>query len=130
LGELRRQQPEGVIKFPIQGSGKETRAFIFIDDMIDGVICVLEKGEPLGIYHIGNDEETSIETLAKAAAATYHREITVVPGALAAGGTLRRCPNINKVRALGFAPRVSLADGLAATVRWYDENLHMKPSKP
>jgi nucleoside-diphosphate-sugar epimerase len=129
LAELHRQQPSGVLSFPIQGTGRETRAFIFIDDMIDGVVCVLEKGEPLGIYHIGNDEEITIETLATAVAEFYHREIAVVPGQLRAGGTLRRCPNIDKIRALGFAPRVSLADGLAATVPWYDQNLHLKPSK-
>jgi nucleoside-diphosphate-sugar epimerase len=129
LGELHRKQPAGTLPFPIQGTGRETRAFIYIDDLIDGVRCVLEKGEPLGIYHVGSDEEIAVETLARAVARFYHREITLVPGELRAGGTLRRCPNINKLRALGFAPRVSLAEGLAATVRWYDEHLHLKPAK-
>ena len=129
MADLHRKQPAGILQFPIQGTGRETRAFIYIDDMVTGVLCVIEKGVPLGIYHIGNDEETTVETLARAVARHYNRDITVVPGELRAGGTLRRCPNINKIRALGFAPRVSLADGLASTVRWYDENRHLKPAQ-
>jgi nucleoside-diphosphate-sugar epimerase len=127
LADLHRRQPAGVLPFPIQGTGAETRAFIYIDDLVAGVLCVLEKGEPLGIYHIGNDVEVPVAELAKAVALYYGREITVVPGELRAGGTLRRCPDIGKIRALGFAPRVPLHEGLAATVRWYDENRHRRP---
>ena len=45
------------IKFPIQGTGKQTRAFCFIDDFIGGLMLVLEKGKHLGIYNIGTMEE-------------------------------------------------------------------------
>jgi nucleoside-diphosphate-sugar epimerase len=131
MAELHRSQPPGRIPFPIQGSGRETRAFIFIDDMIAGILCLLRKGERLGIYHIGNDQqETTIAGLAKAVAGYYHRQITVVPGELRSGGTLRRCPDISKIRALGFAPRVSLADGLEVTLEWYDRHYHERPAVP
>jgi UDP-glucose 4-epimerase len=112
-----------IIDFPIQGSGRETRAFVYIDDLIDGVLRVLEQGEHLGIYHIGNDVETSITDLALAVAHCFGREIRVVPGDLRPGGPLRRCPDITRMRRLGFHPRVPLAEGLAATVDWYRRNL-------
>jgi dTDP-glucose 4,6-dehydratase/UDP-glucose 4-epimerase len=112
-----------IIDFPVQGSGRETRAFVYIDDLIDGVLCVLEQGEHLGIYHIGNDVETSITDLALAVAHCFGREIRVVPGDLRPGGPLRRCPDITRMRRLGFHPRVPLAEGLAATVDWYRRNL-------
>ena len=49
-----------------------------------------------------------------------------VPSAPAAGGTPRRCPDISKLRRLGYAPRVPLDAGLAMTVAWYRE--HRSPA--
>src|SRR3984893_6889726 len=111
-----------VIDFPIQGTGRETRAFVYIDDLIDGVLRVLEQGEHLGIYNIGTDVETTITDLALAIAHCFGREIRVVPGELRPGGTLRRCPDITRMRGLGYQPRVPLAEGLIATVDWYRRN--------
>ena len=112
-----------VIDFPIQGTGCETRAFVYISDLIDGVIRVLQQGEHLGIYNIGTDVETSITDLALAVAHCFGREIRVIPGDLRPGGTLRRCPDITQMRGLGYRPRVALAEGLAETVDWYRRNL-------
>src|SRR5690349_10620990 len=50
-------QPSGKLRFEIQGSGKETRSFCFIDDLIAGVMVMREKGDHLGIYHIGTMDE-------------------------------------------------------------------------
>ena len=41
---------------------------------------------------------------------------------LQAGSTARRCPDITKLRALGFAPKIPLADGLKRTYEWYNEH--------
>lgn len=116
------KQTQGVITFPIQGSGMETRSFVFIDDMIAGLLKVIEKGEHLGIYHIGTDAEVTIKELAQEVASYFDREIQIAPGQLQAGSPLRRCPNINRLRALGYTPVVSLKQGLAATVPWYMNN--------
>jgi nucleoside-diphosphate-sugar epimerase len=112
----------GSVDFAIQGSGQETRAFIFIDDFVDGTLRVIERGQHLGIYHIGTQEEVTIAEVARHVAACFHREIHLVPGALQPGGTPRRCPDIARLRALGFAPKTSLRDGIAATVAWYQQN--------
>jgi len=114
-----------VIDFPIQGTGQETRAFVYITDLIDGVLRVLGRGEHLGIYHIGSDVETSIGDLAFSVAHCFDCQIRVVPGELRSGGPLRRCPDIKKMRSLGYSPRVTLAEGLAATVEWYRGNIAM-----
>jgi UDP-glucose 4-epimerase len=112
-----------VIDFPIQGTGSEVRSFVYISDMIDGMVRVLENGEHLGIYHIGTDFEITIGDLARAVAQCFGREIRVVPGELRPGGTSRRSPDISRMRALGYQPRVALMDGLAETVGWYQRNL-------
>jgi nucleoside-diphosphate-sugar epimerase len=121
--ELVKRQEQGAIGFPIQGTGRETRAFNYIDDFIDGLLCLLSRGEHRSIYHIGTDVETDIATLAHEVARLFDREIRIVPGELQAGSAPRRCPDISKLRALGYAPRVTLREGLEKTVRWYRDNL-------
>ena len=49
IKECADRQPNGVLDFPIQGTGEETRAFIYIADFIRALLCVMEQGDPLGI---------------------------------------------------------------------------------
>jgi len=112
------EQPSGPLAFPIQGSGEETRSFCHIEDLVEGVMIMREKGEHLGIYHIGTTEEVTIADLARRIAAIAGREIAVRPSALLTGSTPRRCPDISKLAALGYRPRVPLDHGLPPTVEW------------
>jgi len=120
LRDLFRQQPTGVPDFPIQGTGKETRAFIHIRDFTQALLVLLEKGKHREIYHLGTEEEISIADLARLTALEgFGREIRVVPGPLREGSPPRRCPDTRKIRTLGFRPAVPLAAGVAETARWY-----------
>lgn len=129
LHDLHTAQPEGILPFSIQGTGEETRSFIFIDDMIEGVLKVAERGEHLGIYNIGSGIETSVGELAREMARQIGREIELLPGKLQLGSTPRRCPDIQKLSALGFAPSTTLSEGLAKTINWYIENSYKNPHK-
>ena len=116
-----------LIRFPIQGTGKETRSFVFIDDFIDGLMLVIERGKHQGIYNIGTMEEITIEEVARLVGEYFGRQIEVVPGEPARGGTPRRCPDITRLVALGYQPKYSFRDGLPIVARWYDENAHKAP---
>lgn len=118
IRRLAREHP-GTIPLPIQGDGRETRAFVYIDDFVDGVRTVMERGDHLGIYHVGTMDEVTIAHLAHSIAGLLDREIELITGAPAPGGTARRCPDIGRLAALGYQPRVSLAEGLRLTVNWY-----------
>ena len=108
------------IVFPIQGSGKETRAFCYIDDAVEGIVMVGERGGDGEIYHIGDDSaETAVDELAGRVAVELGLELELEAGPLARGSTPRRLPSINKARLLGYRPQVSLAAGLRTTVGWY-----------
>ncbi len=115
------------IKFPIQGTGEESRAFVFIDDFVDGLLIAIEKGEHLGIYNIGTMEEVTIKQVALGVGNYFGRELDIIPGDLAKGGTLRRCPDITKLKKLGYTPKIPFKEGLKITAKWYDENAHKKP---
>ena len=71
LDAAAKKQPSGKLPFEIQGTGKETRSFCFIDDLVSGVMVMLEKGEHLGIYHVGTTEEVTIAELARRVAGVF-----------------------------------------------------------
>jgi nucleoside-diphosphate-sugar epimerase len=110
---------DGVVPFEIQGTGQETRSFIFIDDFTDGLMLVIERGEHSHIYNIGTPDEVTMIEVANLVASCYGRQIDIVPGAIRPGSTLRRCPDITKLRALGFEPTTTLQAGVPPTVAWY-----------
>ena len=114
------------LPFPIQGNGRQTRAFVYISDFTDGLLRVIGRGEHLGIYHIGTDHEVTIAEVAHEVAACYGRRIDIVPGEEPAGATPRRCPDISKLRELGYEPCVSLGEGVEKTVGWYREHADLR----
>lgn len=120
--------PGGPVPFEIKGDGQQTRAFIHIDDFTDGLMTVIRKGAPRNVYHIGNPEEIAMADLARRIFAVFGREPDLIRLPAPVGETRRRCPDISKLRALGFMPSVPLATGLPDTVAWYRDNQHLKSS--
>ena len=106
-------------KLEIQGTGEESRAFCFIDDAIDQIMIISEKGEHNEIYHIGMNEEQSIRQLIVDMCDILDLEIEIIPGELKAGGTSRRCPSIDKISSLGYKRENRYKEGLKKTVEWY-----------
>lgn len=121
------KHPAGRVPFPLQSDGHETRSFCHVDDLVSGVMIMRAKGEHLGIYHVGTTEEITIAKLAAHVAARAGRDIELIAGPALPGGTERRCPDIAKLRKLGYAPRVSLDAGLPPTVDWYWANADLAP---
>lgn len=103
----------------IQGSGDETRAFCFVEDAVDQLMALYDRGEKGEVYHIGIDNEITIRELIGHMADILNIKVTIHPGTLRLGGTNRRCPDITKVQNLGYKRQDSFAEGLAKTVVWY-----------
>lgn len=116
------QKTEYPLPFKIQGSGAETRAFCYVDDVVDGILTMYKNGASREIYHIGNDDEISIRELALTISKLVGVNIELIYSPLMEGGTPRRCPDISKMKSLGYAPKISLEDGLRLTIDWYINN--------
>jgi nucleoside-diphosphate-sugar epimerase len=127
LHALAKAQASGRLRFEIQGRGEETRSFCFIDDMVAGIMVMRDRGEHLGIYNVGTEEEVTIADLASRVARAAGREVETIAGPPAVGGAARRCPDISKLARLGYNPRVSLDDGLKPTLEWYWRNADPAP---
>ena len=121
------QKGQTMIKFPIQGTGEETRAFVYIDDFVKGLQLLIKAGKHLEVYNIGTDQEITIKNVAQEVADYFGQKIKIVPGKIQKGGTSRRLPDISKIWKLGYRPKFSFRDGLHITASWYNENAHKKP---
>lgn len=119
IRETQHLAQEGRLSFAIQGTGQETRAFCYVDDAVDGIILCSEKGEDGQIYHLGVDEEIDIAKLARHIGHIAGYELDLTTQELRAGGATRRCPDINKLRGLGYTPQVGLDEGLRYCWNWY-----------
>ena len=106
-------------KFIIRGTGNETRSFIYIEDFINAFDLILKKGKHLNIYNIGTSEEVKINKLAFKISKIFGKKITLKKTKIAKGSTKRRCPNISKIKRLGFRQKYNLNLGLKKTINWY-----------
>lgn len=120
--------PEGKAPFDIQGDGSETRSFCYVDDVVEGILTMYDKGGHREIYHIGSDEEVSIRDLAHRIGTIVGVDLDIRPGPIQYGGTPRRCADITKMRGLGWSPVTNLDEGLERTVAWYREHRNDKPA--
>jgi UDP-glucose 4-epimerase len=125
IDQIRKHQ-SGPLPFPIQGDGTQTRSFVHIDDMIDALVLVIERGDHLGIYHIGNPEELTIRAVATQIVAAFGRDVQILISEPPSGATPRRCPDISKLTALGFSPKISFSAGIGPVVTWYRNHAHLR----
>ena len=106
----------------IQGDGSETRAFIHIDDFVSGFDIAIKKAQHLDIINVGNDKETKILELVKIIKRLMNSDCEIKSGKLREGSTLRRCPDISKLKNFGFRVNVDLEQSLPEIIQWYSSN--------
>ena len=111
----------------MKSDGKQTRAFCYLADAIAGVLVVLLKGTAGEAYNVGVDKDTSIKNLAEMLVSLFPErglKVTMqVPdsvGAQTNSKINRTCPDISKVKALGWTPRTEIADGFKRTILSYE----------
>jgi nucleoside-diphosphate-sugar epimerase len=106
--------------FKIYGTN-QTRAFCYITDAAEGTVKAMESNRANGeVYHLGNTEEISIETLTRAVGKMFDYSGEYIDAPTYPGSCERRCPDITKSREhLDFEPKIHWEDGLVRTVKWY-----------
>jgi UDP-glucuronate decarboxylase len=109
----------------LYGDGTQTRAFCYVDDLIDGFRALMAAEDDItGPINLGNPVETSVAELAEQVIAMTGSHSTIVRRPLPADDPVQRCPDITQAEAvLGWQPRTSLQDGLARTIAYFDDLL-------
>ncbi|MGY5151489.1 MAG: NAD-dependent epimerase/dehydratase family protein [Candidatus Nitrosopumilus sp. bin_6a] len=110
-------------KFSVEGNGKETRSFCYIDDAIDATIMIKNKQkEEFNTFNIGTNIETKISDLVKLLIQISGKKREPFFKEKANAGTSRRLPDISKIRKMGFDPKTSLEEGLKIVHSWYSKS--------
>jgi UDP-glucuronate decarboxylase len=107
------------------GDGSQTRSFCFVDDLVDGLIRLMDSGDDLtGPVNLGNPGEFTMTELAEMVIKMTGSAQGVQHHPLPADDPVRRRPNIEIARdRLGWTPTIDLADGLSRTVDYFRELL-------
>jgi nucleoside-diphosphate-sugar epimerase len=110
---------------PLENEGKSSRDFIYVDDIVRGLMLCATRGEPGGVYNLASGVETTIYELA-----TTINELTGSPTPVELkprrtwDHSGRRFGSTEKARQqLGFEAQTSLRDGLSRTIDWTRSNL-------
>lgn len=99
-------------KIIIQGSGKEIRSFMHIEDFIQAFALLIKKGKHLNIYNIGTQEKITIIKLVKLISKLLNKNIKIINSPLRRGSTKIRLPDIRKIKKIGFKQSVDLKEGI------------------
>jgi UDP-glucose 4-epimerase len=110
---------------PLENNGIATRDFIFVDDIVDGLIACALKGQPGGVYNIASGVETSIRDLAVMInELTGNKDNIALEQARAWDRSGKRHGDTSKSeQELGFKAKVKLYDGLSQTIQWTKEHM-------
>ncbi len=114
----------------IYGQGQQTRSFCFVDDLIEGFIRTMRLDGPMpGPINLGNPREFTMLQLAELVVALTGSNSPIVFRPLPADDPRQRQPDITLARsALGWEPKVQLADGLRQTIAYFERLLSVEPA--
>lgn len=110
----------GAREMVIWGSGTPLREFMHVDDCADALVYLLTHYSGDGHINVGTGEEISIGDLARLVAEAVGFEGGMVLDRTKPDGTPRKLMDSSKLHALGWRSRISLREGVAATLRWYE----------
>ena len=107
----------------VYGNGNQTRSFCFVDDMVDGLMRLMNCSDDIvGPINLGNPDEVKINTLAEMVIDFANSKSKIKSLPELEDDPKQRCPDISKARALlGWEPQITLKEGLDKTLKHFSE---------
>ena len=118
LPAMIRKFHEATDKVTLWGDGSAMREFLHVDDLAEACYTCMEKYDEPEPINVGTGEDVTIKELAETVSDIVGNKIiwwdTSKPN-----GTPRKVLNVNKLKSLGWEPKISLRDGIQSTYEWY-----------
>lgn len=114
----------GSNRIEIWGTGKPRREFLYIDDIVDGIIWSLKNLDKTDTFlNIGTGEDISIIELVNKISEIIGYEGDFIFNKTKPDGMLRKCMSVEKINNLGWKHKTSLDEGIKKTIDWYKEKI-------
>jgi UDP-glucuronate decarboxylase len=115
----------------IYGDGEQTRAFCYVDDLIEGLVRLMKSpDEVTGPINLGNPEEYTVGELAQRVLELTGSKSPLRREPLPSDDPMQRCPDIRAAReTLGWQPKTPLVEGLQRTIDYFDDLLRGASSR-
>ena len=108
----------------IYGDGTQTRSFCYVDDLIEGIVRLMDARDFPGPVNLGNPNEVTVLELASRIIELTGSQSTLLHKPIPTDDPTRRCPDIGLARqTLGWTPRIPLDKGLRRTIAWFRQAL-------
>jgi GDP-L-fucose synthase len=122
ITKFHRAKVRGEKEVVLWGTGSPKREWLYVDDLADGLLMLLEKYDGREIVNVGVGEDSTILELAERV-----RKVVGFPGRIRwdkskPDGTPRKLLDVTKIRGMGWKPKVSIEDGIASAYDWFLKN--------
>jgi GDP-L-fucose synthase len=111
----------GVATETLWGTGSPKREFLHVDDLASAVVLLGDVYDSKEHLNIGTGEDLTIKELAELVAQLAGFSGEIAWDATKPDGTPRKVLDVSKAKSLGWAPQISLRDGIASTIAWYKD---------
>jgi len=107
----------------LYGDGQQTRSFCFVDDLIDGLIALMNSDQSVtGPINLGNPEEFTILALAEQVINLTNSSSEIIFHPLPSDDPMQRCPDISLAKEqLNWQPKINLTNGLTSTIEYFKQ---------
>jgi GDP-L-fucose synthase len=109
-------------KVVLWGTGKAKRDLLYVDDLADAVLYIVNYYNKKELINIGSGEEISIKLLAKKISNIFNYKGKIIFDDKYPDGTLRKLLDISKINKIGWKKKYSLDQGLKKTINWFLKN--------
>ena len=105
------------------GDGSPKREFLHVDDLAEALYIIMERYDDEEIINVGTGEDITIKELSEMIVEVTGYENEYEWDTSKPNGTLRKVLNVDKVKSLGWEPKIELKEGLESTYEWYKESI-------
>jgi GDP-L-fucose synthase len=115
---------------PVWGSGKSIREFLYVDDLADALVFLMENYNNNEIINIGTGQAVSISELANLIKKIVGFEGNLIFDSTKPEGTPGKVMDVSRINTLGWSAKVTLEDGIRKTLAWYAAHYDVKTNMP
>ena len=105
------------------GDGTPKREFLHVDDLAEACYIVMQKYDEDGHINIGTGEDVTIKELAETIKDVVGYKHPIYWDTDKPNGTMRKVLNVDRIKSLGWTPKIKLREGIESTYEWYKQNI-------